>query len=71
MMEDPSDDLLQGLWPIAKRLIMVLLPMWVFLLLYVAKVPVIFASIIAGLSLAPVVMYEKLALKKRFTEENT
>lgn len=65
MMEDPSDELMAGLWPFMKRALMLFLPLWVFLLLWAAGAPSLAASILAGLSLAPIVMYEKLKLKQR------
>lgn len=69
MMEDPSDNLLDGLWPFLKRLIMLLLPFWVFLLFYAGKAPLWVATTMAGFSLAPVVIYEKLMLKKHLKDE--
>ena len=69
MMEDPSDNLLDGMWPFLKRLIMLLLPFWVFLLFYAAKAPLWVASVMAGFSLAPVILYEKLMLKKHLEDE--
>ena len=71
MMEDPSDEMFGGLWPLLKRVIMLLLPIWVFLLFFAAKAPIWVSSIMAGLSLAPVIIYEKLALKKRFEDEKS
>jgi len=69
MMEDPSDNLLEGMWPFLKRLIMFLLPFWVFLLFYAAKTPLWVSTTMAGLSLAPVIIYEKLMLKKHLKDE--
>ena len=71
MMENPSDEMFGGFWPFLKRFIMMLLPVWVFLLFFAAKAPIWVSSIMAGLSLAPVMMYEKLSLKKRFEDEKS
>ena len=71
MMEDPSDNLLEGMWPIVKRVVMLLLPIWIFLLAFAANAPLWVASTLAGLSLAPVIVYEKLMLKQYMQDEMT
>ena len=69
MMEAPSDNLLDGLWPFLKRFIMLLLPFWVFLLFFAANAPLWVSTTMAGFSLAPVIIYEKLMLKKHLEDE--
>ncbi len=68
MIEDPSDELLDGLWIFLKRILIILVPMWVFLLGWSAGAPTIVSAILAGLSVAPIALYEKLKLKERIDE---
>jgi hypothetical protein len=68
MMDNPSDELLDGFWPFLKRALMLLVPLWVFLLLWAAGVPTIAAAILAGFSIASVIAYEKYKLKQLMNE---
>jgi hypothetical protein len=69
MMDDPSDDLLGGFWPFIKRALMLLVPLWVFMLLWAAEVPTLAASILAGSSIALVIVYEKYKLRQMMIED--
>lgn len=69
MMEDPSDELLEGFWPFLKRALLLLVPLWVFLLLWTAGVPTIAAAILAGFSVASVIAYEKYKLKQLLNDD--
>ena len=64
MLDDGSVDLFGGIWPFIRRFIVVILPLWVFLIIYTLGVNVIIASIIAGASASTVVIVEKFKLNQ-------
>ncbi len=69
MIEDPSDELMDGMWIFLKRILIILVPFWVYLLAWSAGAPIIVAAILAGLSVAPIAIYENLKLKEHQVEK--
>ena len=69
MIEDPSDELMDGMWIFLKRILIILVPFWVYLLAWSAGAPIIVAAILAGLSVAPIAIYENLKLKEHQDEK--
>ena len=63
-MENGSEELFYGFWPFMKRFLLLLLPLWVFLIGYSAGLNIIIASILAGVSVSIVAIFENLKLKR-------
>ena len=63
-MENGSEELFNGFWPIMKRFLLLLLPLWVFLIGYSAGLNIIIAAILAGLSVSSVAIFENLKLRR-------
>jgi hypothetical protein len=57
--DDGSADLFNGFWPFMKRVLMLFLPLWVFLIAISAKLPLIASAILAGLSVSLIAYLEK------------
>tara|TARA_B100000767_G_scaffold271705_2_gene297863 strand:+ start:251 stop:472 length:222 start_codon:yes stop_codon:yes gene_type:complete len=64
MLDDGSAELFSGFWPFMKRFLLLFLPLWVFLITWAAGLNIIIASILAGLSVSTVPIYEKYRLKQ-------
>ena len=63
-MENGSEELFYGFWPLMKRFLLLLLPLWIFLIGYSAGLNIIIASILAGVSVSIVAIFENLKLKR-------
>ena len=63
-MEGGSEELFNGFWPFMKRFLLLFLPLWVFLIGYSAGLHIIFAAILAGLSVSSVAIFENLKLRR-------
>ena len=63
-MENGSEELFYGFWPFIKRFLLLLLPLWVFLIGYSAGLHIIVASILSGFSVSSVIVFENLKLKR-------
>lgn len=63
-MENGSEELFYGFWPFMKRFLLLLLPLWVFLIGYSLGLHIIVASILAGVSVSIVAIFENLKLKR-------
>ena len=63
-MENGSEELFYGFWPLMKRFLLLLLPLWIFLIGYSAGLNIIIASILAGVSVSIVAIFENLNLKR-------
>ncbi|MAE38554.1 MAG: hypothetical protein CL969_02835 [Euryarchaeota archaeon] len=70
MFDDSSDELVFGLWPFLKRILFLLIPFWVFLICWSANLSYFVSSIVAGLSVATIVFYEKYKLKQISANED-
>ena len=63
-MENGSEELFYGFWPFMKRFLLLLLPLWIFLIGYSVGLNIIVASILAGVSVSIVAIFENLKLKR-------
>ena len=63
-MENGSEELFYGFWPLMKRFLLLLLPLWIFLIGYSVGLNIIVASILAGVSVSIVAIFENLKLKR-------
>ncbi len=63
-MENGSEELFYGFWPFMKRFLLLLLPLWIFLIGYSLGLNIIVASILAGVSVSVVAIFENLKLKR-------
>lgn len=70
MLDDGSVDLFGGFWPFIRRILMVFLPVWVFLIGYAIGINVIIAAILAGASVSTVAIFEKFKLKQEYSKLN-
>ncbi len=70
MIDDSSNELVFGLWPFLKRALLLLIPLWVYLICWSAGAPYFVSSIVAGLSVATIVFYEKYKLKQISANED-
>ncbi|MGY8746118.1 MAG: hypothetical protein ACKVG2_06145 [Candidatus Poseidoniales archaeon] len=59
-MEDGSEELFNGFWPFMKRFLLLVLPLWVFLIGWSAGLNIIVTAILAGSSVSIVAIYEKM-----------
>jgi hypothetical protein len=59
-MEDGSEELFNGFWPFMKRVLLLFLPLWVFLIGWSAGLNIIVTAILAGSSVSIVAIYEKM-----------
>lgn len=66
MFDDGSDELLGGLWPFMKRALLLLLPLWVYLICWSAGFNLFISAITAGLSIPLIQIFEKLKLRRQF-----
>lgn len=64
MIDDVSDELLGGFWPFLKRALIFFMPIWVYFLGVTAGLPQILSSILAGSSLALIIVFEKYKLSQ-------
>jgi len=64
MLDDTSDELLGGFWPFLKRILFLLLPIWVYLLCFSAGLPMVISTILSGSSIAVIIVFEKLKLSQ-------
>ena len=65
---DGSEFLLEGFWPLIRFILFMFLPIWVFLIGFSAGLNLLISSVIAGLSISLVVIYEKFMLKRTNAE---
>ena len=64
VIDDGSEDFFVGFWPIIKRIVLVFLPLWVFLIGYSMGLNIFISSILAGSSVSSVYIFEKIKGKK-------
>ena len=70
MFDDGSDELLGGLWPFLKRILVILLPIWVYLLTWTTTHNLFLSAIVAGLSIPILQVFEKMKLKQKSLSES-
>nr|MBC8518190.1 hypothetical protein [Euryarchaeota archaeon] len=64
MFDDGSDELLGGLWPFMKRILILFMPFWVFLICWTLGINLFISAIVAGASLSIIQVFEKMKLKR-------
>ena len=64
-IDDGTEELLVGFWPIIKRIILLFLPIWVILIGVSAGLNMFITAILAGLSVSVVIIFEKIKIRKR------
>lgn len=70
MFDDGSDELFEGIWPFMKRALLLLMPIWVYLICWSAGLNLFLSAIIAGISISFIQVFEKIKLK-RHLESNS
>jgi|AP45_3_1055517.scaffolds.fasta_scaffold119986_2 TRAP-type uncharacterized transport system fused permease subunit len=71
MLNDGSDELLEGMWPFLKRVLFLFLPLWVFLLAWSAGFSPLISAVASGLSLGLIFLVEKVQLKRLMDGEDS
>jgi len=69
MLDDGSDELINGLWPFMKRALVLFLPFWVYLVCWSAGLPLLLSAILSGLSLSVIIYFEKSKLRSKSESE--
>ena len=64
MIDDGVEDLFGGFWPFILRFAMIFLPLWVYLLMWAANMPMIVSTVLAGSSVGLVVLFERVKLRQ-------
>ena len=64
-IDDGTEELLVGFWPIIKRIILLFLPIWVILIGVSAGLNMFITAILAGFSVSIVIIFEKFKIRKR------
>ena len=64
-IDDGTEELLVGFWPIIKRIILLFLPIWVILIGVSAGLNMFITAILAGLSVSVVIIFEKIKIRNR------
>ena len=64
-IDDGSEELLIGFWPIIKRIILLFLPIWIILIGVSAGLNMFITAILAGLSVSVVIIFEKIKIRRR------
>tara|TARA_X000001036_G_C20665608_1_gene800599 strand:+ start:1656 stop:1895 length:240 start_codon:yes stop_codon:yes gene_type:complete len=62
-VDDGSEELLIGFWPIIKRVILLFFPLWIILIGFAAGLNMFITSILAGISVSVVVVFEKIKVR--------
>ncbi len=68
MLDDGSDELINGLWPFMKRALFLFLPFWVYLICWSAGLPLLISAIISGFSFSSIIYFEKRKLKQKIKD---
>ena len=64
-IDDDSEELLIGFWPIIKRIIFLFLPIWIILIGVSAGLNMFITAVLAGLSVSVVIIFEKIKIRSR------
>ena len=57
-IDDGSEELLIGFWPIIKRIVLLFLPIWIILIGVSAGLNMFVTAVLAGLSVSVVIIFE-------------
>ena len=64
VIDDGNEDFFSGFWPIIKRIVLVFLPLWIFLIGYSLGINIFLSSIFAGASISTIFIFEKIKAKQ-------
>ena len=64
-IDDGSEELLIGFWPIIKRIVLLFLPIWVILIGVSAGLNMFITAVLAGFSVSVVIIFEKIKIRSR------
>ena len=64
-IDDGTEELLVGFWPIIKRIILLFLPIWIILIGVSAGLNMFVTAVLSGLSVSVVIIFEKIKIRKR------
>ena len=67
-VDDGSEELLIGFWPIIKRVILLFFPLWIILIGFAAGLNMFITAVLAGVSVSVVVVFEKLETSGRIVK---
>ena len=62
-VDDGSEELLIGFWPIIKRVILLFFPLWIILIGFAAGLNMFITAVLAGVSVSVVVVFEKFKIR--------
>lgn len=62
-VDDGSEELLIGFWPIIKRVILLFFPLWIILIGFAAGLNMFITAVLAGVSVSVVVVFEKIKVR--------
>ena len=62
-VDDGSEELLIGFWPIIKRVILLFFPLWIILIGFAAGLNIFITAVLAGVSVSAVVVFEKFKIR--------
>ena len=62
-VDDGSEELLIGFWPIIKRVILLFFPLWIILIGFAAGLNMFITAVLAGVSVSAVVVFEKFKIR--------
>ncbi|MCH1527508.1 MAG: hypothetical protein L7S49_04770 [Candidatus Poseidoniaceae archaeon] len=62
-VDDGSEELLIGFWPIIKRVILLFFPIWIILIGFAAGLNMFITAVLAGVSVSVVVVFEKFKVR--------
>ena len=64
-IDDGSEELLIGFWPIIKRIVLLFLPIWIILIGVSAGLNMFITAVLAGFSVSVVIIFEKIKIRSR------
>ncbi len=70
MFDDGSEELFGGIWPFLKRALLLLLPLWIYLICWSAGLNLFISAISAGLSIPLIQVFEKFKLKRQIESQS-
>ena len=71
MFDNDSDQLMGGVWPFLKRVLILFLPIWVYLICWSANMNIFLSAILAGLSIPLIQIFEKFSLRRMYQSESS
>ena len=65
IIDDGTEDLFYGFWPLMRRIVVLFLPVWVILFGFSLNLNIFITAILAGSSISLVLVFEKINLIKQ------